>query len=324
MVIPYFSGTLGNAILTEGISYPFFLLGTCSLLSGIYNKREKDFLVYLVYITLLVLIRGQFLFLYVVFPFIIVWLYRTNAKARIGMLAACCILSIFTGTLLERTYHLLANQRFITTPFGGMQIAIAPMYLSTPQDSLLFSDTLQKSIFTETRAGMVSHNLIPEGWELYFPYAFALNYDKILYTELMPTLNIHGCLDPVENDRIMNNIALTLIKHNDISFLHLYVNNVIYYFGGVYYCVVVCLFLVFALYFTIKHPANVFSSASFFILLMAVGNATATCLFIFVQKRYTIYTDPFIMVLLLIAVSRCFQSYFQNEDANNSRGLQKS
>jgi hypothetical protein len=311
LLVPYVGGALGNDILTEGIAYPIFLFGISSFLIGIRYKRNKDFLVFLIYITLLVLTRRQFLFLYIVFGIAIVWLYVTKAQLRKSVLIAGFILSLLASTLLEKSYHFVVNGRFETAPFGGMHMAIAPIYLSSPQDTVYFTDTLQRSIFIGTRLAAQDHGLIPDEDEIFRPYAYAMNFDKILYGDLLPVLGKHNCLDPVANDRMLAAMAYILIERHWMRFIHLYGNNVIYYFGGYFFCtlVVLCFFL--SLFHVIKTPSDFFSTDSFFILLTAIGNVTATCLFIFVQKRYSMYTDVFIVVLLMIAFEYSLRNWLQ-------------
>ncbi|HZV11975.1 MAG TPA: hypothetical protein VFA55_02075 [Candidatus Kapabacteria bacterium] len=315
LLIPYVGGLLGNVILTEGIAYPIFMLGMCSLLSGIRYKRGKDFLMYLVYVTLLVLTRRQFLFLYVVFVVLVIWLYLTKAQMRKGVLILGFVASLLASTFLEKSYHLAMNQRFEAAPFGGMHFAIAQLYLSSPQDSVCFNDALQRSVFVETRHDIEQDKLIPDEDEIFNPFAYSLSFDKILYGHLLPILGKHNSLDPVLNDQMLTSMGLTLMEHNWKRFLHLYANNVIFYFGGYYFCALVGVLFLFSFYRSISSPFEFITAASFFVLLTAIGNVTATCLFIFLQKRYSMYTDAFVILLIMIVLDRGFQNWKKNTPA---------
>jgi hypothetical protein len=217
------------------------------------------------------------------------------------------VLSIVASAVLEKSYNYVVHGQFIISPFGGMHFVIAPLYLSSPQDSALFADTLQRSIFAETRKAMDENNLVPDEAELFNSYAYYLRFDKILRNHLLAIVAKHGCSDPVQTDQMLTAMACTLIKHNWMRQLHLYGNNIISYFGGYYFCALVGMLFLLSLYLSILHPNNSFSAISFVIMLAAIGNITATCLFISVQKRYSIYTDAFVVALIMIAVDHCFR-----------------
>jgi hypothetical protein len=148
---PYMFGLqTGNKEVTESLAYPLFLFTMKYLLEGVIQKSLRKFIVSFFFAALLILTRAQFMFLYPLYAIIILYLllYTTIDKRRImklGMIFIAFIIGVF---LLNTTYHYIRAGTF-SRPTSGFQLAANAMYVSSLQDSTLFSDKQEKAIFIE-------------------------------------------------------------------------------------------------------------------------------------------------------------------------------
>ncbi len=185
LLAPYYISfhNVGNLILTEAIAYPLFLMAIYFLFEGIINKKTRSLIYFTLLLSLLIFVRRQFLFLYPVYSLLLLYLFRYERRCfRVGLLVVIFILCGIATNLVERTWQYTHNGHFTTIPFTGLQIVVAPLYVSKDSDSMYFKDDLQKSIFLKVRDVMHQQKLCLDdqknatlSTEVYFQYLYSFN-----------------------------------------------------------------------------------------------------------------------------------------------------
>lgn len=148
---PYFFALrIGNNMATESLAYPLFLITLKYLLEGLKYKNPGKIVWSFFFTSLLVLTRIQFVFLYPLQIIIILYLlfFTTTNKRLIFKLGMIFIAFVLGNYLFEKGYNYI-NGGTIDKAASGLQLATKLIYISTLQDSTLFSDKLEKGIFID-------------------------------------------------------------------------------------------------------------------------------------------------------------------------------
>jgi len=313
LLVPYYGPSkIGNAILTEAICYPLFLLTVSFLLNGVIKKDLKSILYTFAMATLLVLTRKQFLFLFPGFAiFLCYFALSTQNVKKTSILIFTFILMIVGTHLLEKTYHYIYTGKFKSIPFTGMQLVIAPLYVAKDSDVAFFKTDLQKNIFLKTRALMHQNNQSYDSLnkKTYFDVSvynhFYENYNTLCWKTLSSVIT-QEIKDIYAIDSETIKMALILIQHNLTSYISLYLLNIISNIGGFYYTILLITFFGLSMFYFIKEKNN-FALISITILSLSASNYLLVALVEPVLKRYTHYTDTIQITLILILLYLVFQ-----------------
>jgi hypothetical protein len=146
----FFGLQIGNNEATESLAYPLFLITVKYILEGVKQQSLGKFVSSFFFASLLIFTRAQFLFLYPLIAIIIFYLllFTTMDKRQIMKLGIIFLAFILGNFLLVETYHYIRSGTF-SRPTSGIQLAANAMYVSTLQDSTLFTNNVEKTIFTE-------------------------------------------------------------------------------------------------------------------------------------------------------------------------------
>src|SRR4029078_6210281 len=136
----------GNFLLSQGLAYPLFLLTVRYLFISLFKGNKKALYYGMVTLILLTLTRRQFLFMYVVFPCVILYIgYRYKLILKeIMFLLLMFGLTYLSADFLERSYNFFYHKPFSTVPSLGMQLIVAPLYLASEEDEVIFEDNQEK------------------------------------------------------------------------------------------------------------------------------------------------------------------------------------
>lgn len=148
---PYFFGLrIGNNMATESLAYPLFLFTVKYLFEGVKEESVRKFALSFFFLSLLVLTRAQFLFLYPLVALIIIYLriFTPMDRHRFKKLVIVFIAFIAGFFLIDKGYHYTRSGSF-SRPTSGIQLATNVMYVSSLKDSTLFSDRAEKEIYVE-------------------------------------------------------------------------------------------------------------------------------------------------------------------------------
>lgn len=310
LLFPYYShAQVGNMILTEALCYPMFLLLFSRLLEGLQNKNTRALLWSMALSGLLVLTRGQFLFLYPALGILLFYIILFERKIfKTGLLVVCLILTIIGSNLAERTYQYINHGQFKLVPFTGIQLVIAPLFLARETDQNLFTEPNQKALFKEVWSAMNQKKLnfsslnLDSYVHMTTYIQFSENYNPICWATLAPLLSKHGLETPYQIDTTLTSMAIKLILNNLKGFFTLYILNIVLNIGGLYFMLLLCVATLAALFAFVKTQsplALVYLLAS----LLTAGNYTLVALVEPMLRRYAIYTNTLqICVLLMLVV----------------------
>ncbi len=311
-LMPYLGYThIGNAILTEALCYPLFLAWIGTFGESIFHHKSRSVAWSFLWMALLVLTRRQFLFLYPVVGLLcLYWLAKRYQIKKTLMLLGVLFMTIVGTNGIERLYQYTQDGHFKTVPFTGISALNLPLFVSTPDSLHYLHDSRQRALFQAVYPKMLKfglvyrQNRVPNTFDIYIPplTRFKGSYDLIQWNLVTPALRHLGYTDPYENDVWLSEMASTLVQHHWQAWLTLYVKNITTNMGGVYYTVLLLVFL--CLLGCRLCQSSVQSTRQqqvvFFLILAQFANYAATALVQVAMKRYTIYTDPLQIALLLM------------------------
>lgn len=314
LLAPYYGpGRFGNSVMTEALCYPTFLLASACLFEGVIGKNSRHLLYFLGLTAILILTRRQFLFLYPVFGLLLVYLVLCERKAfKLGLLTVAFIGSIIFTHLLERTYQYFTQGNFSTIPFTGIQLIVAPMYIAKDSDIQLFDTDLERRIFKDIRQQLQQKKLSFTALNKtsFFDFSvyanFYENYNAICWETISPTFSKNGIGDPYQLDTMTRDMAIKLIHENWQPYLTLYLLNIVFNVGGLYYCLLLAILGLFAL---IQHYQyrDALSLGCLLALTLSAANYSLVALVEPVLRRYSAYTDGVQVGVLLACIMLAFQ-----------------
>jgi len=326
----------GNTLLSEGLAYPLFLLAMQAFFKGLLRKNMKALFFFVLFTSLLILTRRQYLFLYVVgfIAYVYIILFwekepRKEPRKELGeepreghrlknYFALTLLLSIIGTNLLERSYHYYYNDKFTPVPFVGFQLITMPLYLSSEEDLHIFKDKTEASIFKEAQIYMKekrcnaserwSKNQHPEFNHFY------MNYNNVCWHSLSPALSNNHINDWNVKDNLLNHMAWQLIKADWKRYVSLYLRNVIHGLGGYYLFFLIFFTFVASLHFHIKNK-DTLSLALFFVILISYGNYFLVAFFEPAMTRYTFSTNIIMISLFIVGILNALKLYGEKQVA---------
>lgn len=305
LMAPYFLPTkIGNAVLTEALCYPLFLVGLRLLIKGMVERQYNALLLSLVCVVLLVITRGQFLFLYPLFAAVCMYaIWRFPAEFRKKSLCFFLLLACVLGGVIERGYHLLWHERFATTPFTGVHLSIAPLFVAKDEAKELFAkSTSQRRIFETVYQEMQEKDIAAFRSQVPYPgirsstYSRYHNgYDEILYGSFYPALSKEGILKEgaFYAEDYTSDFAATLRNYYLEDWFELCKKAFSDACGGDYMAILTLLLLG-VLFLRLCQKPTRFSEAGMIIILAWIGNNALVSLIQIPLERYTLYVEgPF-------------------------------
>lgn len=311
LVLPvFYEFHISFTILSEAIAYPLYLLVISQLISGFFFKKTKHFYVGLVLLLLLISVRGQFLFVVVVYLLSFILFFRHSVLSRKTLLLiGATVLVPFVSVAIDVSYHFFKHDMSVTTPWTGIQIAALPFFVSKEADANLFEDAQEKSYFTHVFQKLKTKNLlmsqVPKD-------AQVMNFYYEKYTTICNgTINADGEIffvslktshqKTVANDKMSAKIALKLFAKNWKEYAKIYFKNVSFGFGTNKYFLLMLLFLGLSIY-KILNNDFLFYWIIFMGSLCAIGNVLIVSFAEPAQSRYVFYNNWVLIGFFLIFV----------------------
>jgi len=331
LLAPYFIfGSIANQVMTEAIAYPAFLFAIRHLTEAVFDKRMKPFVIFMLFSVLLILTRGQFLFLYAVTAVVIVYLfiYSKEKSKRIFRVLIIFISLVILTNLMERTYHYSLYRQFSKVSLTGLQLSAMGFYLSDSEDKNLFKDSLECVFFERVQQRTHYEN----NWNIHFDKKTVTNsglgyyqqvYNKIIWKAVYPEAVKLVPESDASNDhtswkfihRLTKSVAYQLLKKHKAEFLEIYFKNVIYGIGYKHYSLLFVLsFVVFIISYCMK--ACKYSLIYMLMMFICFSNVLLVALVEPASEyRYLIYNDALYMSILILAL---------NNWLKNKTGVNKS
>ena len=149
LILPIFSGIKSaNLILSEAIAYPLYLFIIGNIVLGINLKQNKNFYFSFILTFILILVRGQFLFLV---PILLIAVFLTYDNIFFNKKNLILIFSIiavpFLAVSADIIFHKLRHNQAVTTPWTGLQVITIPFFVSDKDDYLVFENKDQQDYF---------------------------------------------------------------------------------------------------------------------------------------------------------------------------------
>lgn len=304
---------LGNAILSESLSYPFFLIIFCLSLKMAVEERMNYLYKISALLVILILTRGQFLAVIPVLLLLTVYLFF-KSKVYIKNLKYIILLLFIpiVTSLSERIYNKVVFGHFVNNSMNYVHLIASPFYMATDSDVNLFSEKEEIEYF----------NLIHDSLkvaDLTHSQSEAAGIDKyVFYHEHFPEIcnrRIYELgLAYYENkglNFVEQNIALNalckgmvfpLIKENFKNWFTLFFKNLKNSFGSFKQMLFFLMMLVFSLFYSKKYSSRVLKFMLLGALFMFANNGLIA-LVIHSIKRYTFYFDWFIFALFLVLLN---------------------
>jgi hypothetical protein len=304
----FYEFNLPNTILSESISYPLYLLVLSNLFHFIQFKTTKQLLFSILIAIFLMLTRGQFLFLTVVFLIVFIIFHKIEVfKKRNLMIAIFIFLIPFLITFIDVAYHKIVHNRAVTTPWTGVQIATMPFFLSNSSDVEAFDDPVEKEYFNFVYQKLFEKKILQSQMD---PNLDQMDYFKLVYPLISNfTINPDGeaffknvkTLDEkaIQNDKFSSKMFLPLVQRHPFEFAKLYIKNLGYGFGNTKYFLLFMIFLAVSFWFLIK-KSNQILWFIFVICLCGIGNVMLVSIAETCISRYCFYNNWVLIAVFLV------------------------
>ncbi len=305
---------VANSILSESIAYPLFLIIVGHLFIAFVNNKFVNFY-YAIFLTfLLILIRGQFLF---IIPTIIIGFIITNFKnvfKKKSMFLILITVSLpFLCILTDMVYHKTKHNYFITTPWTGIQIATMPIFTSNEDDYKIFKSIEEQNYFKFVYQKLNQKKLLlkqlPQDKykiDYYFDYYCAICNNTISDDgQFFFNNNLNDDERIILNDKITASLSIPLIKQNFKNWFGIYLRNIIEGIGGKNVLLIHVLLFILSLFLFIKNKKR----ETIFILicsLLVFGNVTIVALAEPCISRYMFYNNWILITIFLVLFQKSF------------------
>jgi hypothetical protein len=254
---PYFnlSMKIGNSILSESLAYPIFLIFTIFFIKSIFGNKNyfKNFLLSLIFFSLLVLIKKTFLILVpVYFLSLIVELIFSKELKKAIISILLVFFTFFSLSLIEKGATFIKYGTFSTISVSGSSLVSGPFYLAKNDDFKKIKGDLNKKIINNALKILKENNIerikrnhnsnndilsfVKDTRRIFHDY-----FNKYVFIQSIFEDNIENVFTKkdLQNYKYKNissqhttDIAIQLIKLNPVENLYFYITNVIYGMGG--------------------------------------------------------------------------------------------
>ena len=254
---PYFnlSMKIGNSILSESLAYPIFLIFITFFIKSIFGNKNyfKNFLLSLVFFSLLVLTKKTFLILVpIYFLSLIVELIFSKELKKAIISILLVFFTIFSLNLIEKGATFIKYGTFSTISVSGSSLVSGPFYLAKEDDFKKIKGDLNKKIINNALKILKENNIerikrnhnsnndilsfVKDTRRTFHDY-----FNKYVFIQSIFEDNIENVFTKkdLQNYKYKNissqhttDIAIQLIKLNPVENLYFYITNVIYGMGG--------------------------------------------------------------------------------------------
>ncbi len=321
LLFPFFSPLyVANNICSEGLSYPLYLLMISFALDFLFSNNKKSFKFLLGSFVLLSLTRGQFLLSPLIIAFIYILINRETIKLKTNLFKiALLLLSIVSSVFIDKLYHKIVNDYFVSTPFTYINASTSALYVSNEADNNLFKED-DKIIFETTYNSISNKGLIlsskkRENYEAYYMH-FHNNLIPICNQTLSPVgrnyyRNKYNLTDReaiIKNEQTAKNIYFTLVKNNFNKYIKLFYHNIINGLYSQYLFFFLIIVSVYSLYKTFTSKEKHFPLL-FLLSIFPMSNSFIVAFACHSIQRYIFYNYSLIFLTLLITIKLLYREF---------------
>ena len=302
---------IGNNILTEAVSYPLYLIITTYFFNAFLNNVSRPLTKAFIVLFVLLLTRTQFIFLVPIGILICLYIYFRNKTSKKPLILALAFLILpFFTNLVDKTYHHLQHNHFVSTPWTGIHLFTPAIFTAQENDNLLYEDPLEKRYFEEMftilkKEGLnVNHKINPNEPDIDI---YEQHYSKIanatLFYKGLEVASDGELTD--ENfilvDQLTTSMTATLTWDNKVDWLKLYIMNFINGFGSISMFFLFVIFLITSITDFIRKP-TVLNKTVLFFTICTMANMAVVSIAMHTIQRFTFYNDWVLFLIVFLAI----------------------
>ncbi|MDG5492656.1 hypothetical protein [Psychroserpens sp. SPM9] len=314
LLLPYiYKHHLANTIMSEALAYPLYLMVVARYIDAIYYQRFQKFYGTGLLVIALLLTRNQFLFMIPMGILIALYIaYKTKAYKNLAIIGiAFLALPVLSG-LLDRSFHKLKHQHFVSTPWTGIVLISAPLYVADAEDYKLFDtpnerDFFQKS-YSELTHKCLTINCLEKQPDANTIFTYHNSYANIANHTVLPVASSLFKENATTNetyikvDQLTYGMFLPLVLDNFKAWIKLYLENIKMGYRNSVYMLLSFILTAYCLFYGIKNQSKVHIMMGF-LLLLIIANIAFIAIGIHTISRYTFYNDWIIFIIIFILLN---------------------
>lgn len=311
LLIPcFYSQSITNRFLSEALAFPLYLLVLSHFCISFIQENRKYLMYGLLFLFVLMLTRGQFIFLVPIALLILLYIsLKKKELKKNSWLFLFVLLFPFLVSLCDKTYHSIKHDAFVSTPWSGIHLLSSAMYVSDKEDVSLFSSEKERIFFSTiydllAEKNLNIHHLNLSAYDDESSF-YITNFTNIANSTIFNVgKNLVGQDLTYEEtfialDKLTLNMTMPLVLDNLGPWLKLYLKNVIHGFGGSKYFLLYIILLVFGLL-NIKESDDPRIKLITLGALLTLTNVSVVAIGIATAKRYMFYNDWILFFIAFI------------------------
>lgn len=336
---------LNKAVLTEGITFPLFMLFIAFMLQGLLAEMDNDanrekkkyYSLGFVCALLLVLTRNQMLVVFAAWCAVICFEILRGRSLRLVFVLFGAVLLFFGGRAgINHVYNGIVHQGYVGADTGSYNMLTTFMYLSDAGDAELFADEEQKELFLTMHGQMEAEGMTlaaaPKGI-LNRAYHYEEYYDIIGFQIQQPCLFGYAEKKGIPEGEALNEVVQLAAKMNQTLFPAVKGDYLFNYFAtvisgltrsvsasgivmGMYSAFIYLLAIALMIYLYKKDKTSKAALLMAFALMMICANVFATAIMIMCLSRYMIYNTALFYIAGLMCLTELY-GYRKKRDENN-------
>lgn len=313
---------IGNNVLSEAISYSLYLLVVGYFITFFISKNKVELYYALPILGLLLITRYQFIYLIPVAFLMILWINFKEKQwknYRLIMVLLLC-LPILTS-LIDRTYHKVVHNHFVSTPWTGMNIITAPFYVSNVDDEAIFTDPLEKQFFQNTYKDLARKKLNIHHLERRVNQNKTMVYVQEFANITMGPIfkNGNAVLDQslsedekyIALEKMTTSMSKPLILDNFKEWIKLYIGNLIHGFGGIKQVVLYLFILLCSFIGILKYNTKTYKSL-LLVSILLISNLVLVAVGMHAIIRFTFYNDWVLFLTIFILLNSLNKKLYES------------
>lgn len=323
LLFPFVSGLkIANNILSEAISYSLYLIIIANFIAFFLSKNKKELFYALPLLGLLLITRYQFVYLIPLALLLIFWVSfkKREFKQYTILIGSFLVLPLITS-LVDKTYHKIVHDHFVSTPWTGMNIITPIFFVADVEDEAIFESEQEKEFFNKTYKDLAAEKMNINHLELApneTPTLFYIsNFARITMGPIFKNGNavLDSTLSENEKyialDKMTSNMVKPLALDNFSKWKRIFVRNMLFAFGGIkqaflYFLIALCSFLV-----LFKRDQKE-SKVLLIISLAFIANIILVAIGMHAVVRFTFYNDWVLFLTILILLNSLNKKLYES------------
>lgn len=306
-----YHGHFGRMLISEAVSIPLYLITIVILCKLFLRCKVKAAIVFSICVSLLILTRNQFFYLYGFFPLFILWSwYQRMGMKKIAIFSGIFMSCVLFTTIFSFGYHKIVNNKFANTSADGALLLVQPLYLAKRTDVRYFQDSREKALFLAiydhaARNGFLrteekwQHPGFSIGLDILSSYVHFVDvFNLIQFQSLNLLLNMGYSTYLADN--LMTKMTRILLQCNLKENLLFYLWKFNFSLGGPLVTVLFIMLAVIALITVLKNRNNTIAIITLVLLTLVFANNFTVAISEMILYRYLIYMGMSLSILLTI------------------------